>query len=232
MQSESIIRTGQFFFNPRHCSIISRLPAAHQARWHCRYFQVEQTRFEATHSRIDAKDVYTVEARHPITGKLLGYIRYADGTLELTNFDAQLKRSTLDIGESSKQGNSQAAGMHGEGYKWASLVMVRNNYRVHYEASEFYWNTSFKHGALYCILNPMVETKPEEQIKALREKVAEKVPRELDNNIWEDVSVQLGKVSPGKKGGTAIEKVDSLSGLRFQSSWIVLRRLFISNSAV
>ena len=40
----------------------------------------------------DVKSEYKAEARSPESGELLGYIRYLEdkGTLELTNFGAQL----------------------------------------------------------------------------------------------------------------------------------------------
>ncbi|PVH72999.1 hypothetical protein DL98DRAFT_576490 [Cadophora sp. DSE1049] len=154
------------------------------------------------------KDVYIVEARHPTTGKLLGFIRFKNGVLEFTNFGAQLSRRALDIGETSKWGNCEAAGTHGEGFKVGSLVMVRRGYRVQYEASKFRWTMKFggrDESMLYCFLSDLKDTTLQKQIDAYEKKVAKGKPRELKNNIWEDVTVRIGKI---RGHGLKIEKED------------------------
>lgn len=85
--------------------------------------------------KFDAKDVYTIEARHPRTKRLLGFISWENGVLEFTNFGAQLSRSSLDMGKTTKRQKDDLAGIHGDGFKVASLVMVRKGYKVRYEAS-------------------------------------------------------------------------------------------------
>lgn len=76
----------------------------------------------------DSGGVYTAEALHPTSGKLLGFIRFREkeGDLELTNFKAQLSRKALDLGVTSKRMKANQAGTHGEGFKVASLVMARS----------------------------------------------------------------------------------------------------------
>ncbi|KAH7377556.1 hypothetical protein BKA64DRAFT_254172 [Cadophora sp. MPI-SDFR-AT-0126] len=154
------------------------------------------------------KDVYIVEARHPTTGKLLGFIRFKDGVLEFTNFGAQLSRRALEIGETSKWGNREAAGTHGEGFKVGSLVMVREGYRVQYEASKFRWTMKFggrDQTMLYCFLSDLKDTTLQKHMDAYEKKVAKGKPRELKNNIWEDVTVRIGKI---RGHGLKIEKED------------------------
>lgn len=154
------------------------------------------------------KDVYIVEARHPATGKLLGFIRFKNGVLEFTNFGAQLSRRALDIGETSKRGNFEAAGTHGEGFKVGSLVMVRRGYRVQYEASSFRWTMKFggrDESMLYCFLSDVKDHTLQKQIDTYQKKLAKGTPRELKNNIWEDVTVRIGKI---RGHGLKIERED------------------------
>jgi hypothetical protein len=75
-------------------------------------------------------------------GRLLGYIRYSKqkGTLELTNFKAQLSRRALKVGVTTTRQKLGMASTHGVGFKAASLVMLREGYQVRFEASRFYWN--------------------------------------------------------------------------------------------
>ena len=103
----------------------------------------------------------------------------------------------LDIGVTTKRGSHETAGKHGEGFKVGALVMTRNLYRVRYESSNFYW--AFKFGGhlqqqLYCSLSPMNENK----IKTLRDKeekrIAAGTARQLQSNIWEDVTVKIGRI--------------------------------------
>ncbi|MAD82217.1 MAG: hypothetical protein CL912_04580 [Deltaproteobacteria bacterium] len=154
------------------------------------------------------KDVYIVEARHPVTGKLLGFVRFKKGVLEFTNFGAQLSRRALDIGETSKRGNLEAAGTHGEGFKVGSLIMARCGYRVQYEASSFRWTVKFggrDESMLYCFLSDLKDHTLQKQIDAYQKKLAKGTSRELKNNIWEDVTVRIGKI---RGHGLKIERED------------------------
>lgn len=194
---------GQHISNPR-----SRKDAMIEAS----QLQVEDLRISVNGFQgKGAKEVYTVEARHHITDDLLGFIRYLNGTVELTNFMAQLPRSTLLIGESTKRHNPNTAGCHGEGFKVASLVMVRNGYRVRYEASNFYWIMKFgedKHGegdSLVCSLSSAPDTTIAKAKEKYYTKLANSTPRELHNNVWEDVSVKIGRVN---RHGDKISRVE------------------------
>jgi hypothetical protein len=94
--------------------------------------------FKILDKGFNSKDAYTIEARHPDTDKLLGFISWDNGTIQYTNFGAKLNRNCLNMGVSTKRDDDESAGTHGEGFKVASLVMVRKGYHVRYEASRFY----------------------------------------------------------------------------------------------
>ena len=149
---------------------------------------------------------------------MLGYIRFVEdkGTLELTNFGAQLSRKSLDLGATSKRDKTHLAGTHGEGFKVAALVMARHGYQVRFEASSYYWSFRFggpgdKH--LYCHLTPISETKIKKQMKANRAETSQGFPRDLKANNWEDVTVRIGRLY-GPQWGKRIEKQQFLSWVK------------------
>jgi hypothetical protein len=95
------------------------------------------------------------------------------------------------------------AGTHGEGFKVAAVVMVRKGYQVRYESAKYYWNFQFggrDKSHMYCNLRPMTDTKLAALMVADSTRTAARRPRELKANIWEDVTVKVGKVygSTGK----------------------------------
>jgi hypothetical protein len=157
----------------------------------------------------DKKAAWLFKALHPFTGELLGFIRFmkSSGLVELTNFGAHLSRKTLDLGYSSKRRNANLAGCHGEGYKVASLVMVREGYRIKIATSNRYW--SFRFGGrdkrhLWCYFSKSKEKFQErvkKQKKAYEARVATGKPREAKANIWEDVTITIGG------GGTKVNTV-------------------------
>lgn len=157
--------------------------------------------------RLDITDdggVYVAQARHPDTGDLIGFVHYREkeGTLELTNFKASLSRATLDLGVTSKREKGHLAGTHGEGFKIAALVMVREGYQARIETSNYYWRFAFAgrgKSHLYCNLTPVSEAKLQKQMRAYALKAEQ--PRELQNNVWEDVSIKIGRVHGPKWGG-------------------------------
>jgi 1,4-alpha-glucan branching enzyme len=89
----------------------------------------------------DSSHEWTATTHHQ-TEEMLSFIRYTEkkgkAVLELTNFNAQLSRKALDMGVSSKRNSESTAGTHGEGFKVASLVMVRKGFQVRYESAKFY----------------------------------------------------------------------------------------------
>lgn len=163
---------------------------------------------------LDVNGVYTIEARHPDSDMLLGFILWDNGTIQYSNFGSKLNRSCLNMGVSTKQDNEELAGTHGEGFKVASLVMVRQGYRVRYESSNFYW-TFYIGGrddnVLYCRLSEMSEAKLKKLQEAHKKRVRSGNPREIKGNIWEDVTVKIGLVQgQGKK----IEKSEFLEWIK------------------
>jgi hypothetical protein len=131
-------------------------------------------------------------------GELLGFVRYSKkGFVELTNFKAQLRRAALGVGVSTKRKKVHLAGNHGEGFKVASLVMLRKGYQVRIAASGYYWNFRFggsDMNQLYCYLSPISEATLRKRKEKHSARVGKGAPRELAANPWEDVSVQIGKV--------------------------------------
>jgi hypothetical protein len=153
----------------------------------------------------DGDKEYTATAHRMGSDELLGYMRFekAKGTLELTNFKAKLPRKALGLGVSSKRNQESMTGTHGEGFKVAAVVMVRKGYQVRYESAKYYWNFQFggrDKSHLYCNLRPMTDSKLAALMVADSARNAAKKPRELKANIWEDVTVKIGKVhgSTGK----------------------------------
>lgn len=64
---------------------------------------------------------------------LLGFIRFnptenGHGWIELVNFESYLEVTDLRMGNSSKRGQTNQAGYHGEGYKIAMMVFTRQGY--------------------------------------------------------------------------------------------------------
>jgi hypothetical protein len=182
---------------------------------------IETSKLERRKFKLVIKDLngeYTAEARYPDSGELLGYIRFVEdkGTLELTNFGAQLSRKSLDLGATSKRDKTHLAGTHGEGFKVAALVMARHGYQVRFEASSYYWSFRFggpddKH--LYCHLTPISEKKLKKQMKANRAETSQGFPRELKANNWEDVTVRIGRLY-GPQWGERIKKQQFLSWVK------------------
>ncbi|KAK5573048.1 hypothetical protein LTR43_001707 [Exophiala xenobiotica] len=164
--------------------------------------------------------VHAHDAHHPSNDpysnadaqQLMGYIQFDKnvGLLELTNFRARLEREHLDLGQSSKRTDTNLAGCHGEGFKLAALVMLRNSYAIKFESNSFYWNFSLR-GAnvrktLYCQLNPKAPRLVQKEREEFnRKRKAPGFRRGLTSNIWEDTTVKAGKV---KGGGFAITEID------------------------
>lgn len=143
--------------------------------------------------------------RHAITEQggladreLLGFIRFnrKAGSLELTNFNARLELRNLSLGGTSKSGKENQAGIHGEGFKLAALVMRRQNLSVRLSASSFYWNFTFRgktRDRFYCNLTqPRTDTLAKMKAAASVEQNQGR-PRSLKANIWEDVTVTIGR---------------------------------------
>ncbi len=155
----------------------------------------------------ETSNEWIATAHRPGSPKVLGFIRFhkVKGMLELMNFNAQLTRKALDIGVTSKRYAVGQAGTHGEDFKVASLVMVRK-YQVRYESAKYYWSFHFggrdkRH--LYCHLTPISDNIVANHMLEVSTRNSNRQPRELKGNVWEDVTVKIGRVYGSK--GNAIE---------------------------
>ncbi|KAH8589310.1 hypothetical protein B0O99DRAFT_676727 [Bisporella sp. PMI_857] len=153
---------------------------------------------------------YTITLRHKATNKVLGFIQYdrKKGEVQMSNYGAQLPRRCLELGVSTKRGMKRLAGTHGEGFKVGALVMVREGYKVRYEASSFYWNFSFggkDKRTLYCNLSPQSAAKLQRERDAYGRLDADAKVRRLKGNIWEDVTVRIGCIH-GCSGGNRVQE--------------------------
>lgn len=147
----------------------------------------------------DSEAEWLATAFRPQQTEMIGFIKFSKskGTLEIANFKAKLNRKALDLGVSSKRTQTNLAGTHGEGFKVASLVMARKGYQVRYESAEFYWSFSFggrdkRH--LYCQMTPMKDTELDKKKRMDSNRIMSGLPRQAIANIWEDVTVKIGKV--------------------------------------
>jgi hypothetical protein len=84
--------------------------------------------------------------------------------VELTNFNTQLSRQSLDFGGTTRSYDENLAGTQGDGFKVGVLVMLKKGFQVRYEASKFYWGFCFdgrRKNTLYCRLTKIAPTKLE-----------------------------------------------------------------------
>jgi hypothetical protein len=84
--------------------------------------------------------------------------------------------------------------------------MVRKGFQVRYESAKYYW--SFQFGGrdkrhLYCHLTPMSDNQITKRMLEESTRQMKGEERDLKGNIWEDVTVKIGKVYSSK--GSAIE---------------------------
>jgi hypothetical protein len=139
--------------------------------------------------------------------ELLGFIRFNKkaGSLELTNFKAELTLEHLSLGGTTKRGQDQFAGIHGEGFKLAALVMRRRQHSVRFESTSHYWNFGFRGRArpnLCCRISRAKSEVIERKKKAYADRqAATNFRRGLTSNIWEDVTVKISKA----RGETGIK---------------------------
>jgi hypothetical protein len=92
--------------------------------------------------------------------------------------------------------------------------MLRNGYRVRYEASSFYWNFQFggrEGDLLYCKLTKMEKKKLIKQMEENETRVSNKAARQMKANIWEDITVKIGRIQ-GR--GDKIEREDFLKWIK------------------
>lgn len=130
-----------------------------------------------------------------------GFVSYSrsTGCVEVANFQAQLSPGDLSMGKSSKRGNKNFAGTHGDGFKVAALVMTERGYRVSYTAGKFYWNFRYHKGDrdnLICVISPVKESAVLKGMAKERQRIQNGISRSttITANCWEDVVVKIGCV--------------------------------------
>lgn len=75
---------------------------------------------------------------------------YADETLTLTNWDAALTTKTLLLGSTTKREDDAKIGQFGEGYKIATLVLLRESKGVEIRTGDEVWQPRFVKSRRYC----------------------------------------------------------------------------------
>ncbi|KAF2017013.1 hypothetical protein BU24DRAFT_490259 [Aaosphaeria arxii CBS 175.79] len=157
-----------------------------------RSFKIKERDFRPKLTRSEQKIL--VEVFHPVSRNLLGFIRFEydskeEGTLEITNFHANLEISHLVVGSSSKRGDVEQAGQHGEGMKLACLLLRRKGYAVGILSSGFDWKFLFdKRSVLNCHMSRLADA--EAARDAMR--ASSGVQRLARSNAYMDVSIRIG----------------------------------------
>lgn len=158
-------------------------------------FSVNPSQFRT--KTVETKHVILITAFQADSDEVLGYIRFqydkdglCVGGLKIANFKATLPYRSLGTGATSKAGDIEQAGQHGEGMKLSALVFRRNNYNFRIESGGFKWNFIFKRGELACGLRRI----PAKALHKLKHKEQGK-PKKDTARPWEDVCVIIG--APG-----------------------------------
>lgn len=142
--------------------------------------------------------------------QLLGYILFKKkaGSIELTNFKAELKMEHLLLGTTTKRGEERFAGCHGEGFKIAALVIRRNEHAVRFASKSYYWNFRFsgRYGTNFvCALSQAKPTTIQKKKDNYDKKASAGARQGLTSNIWEDVTVRISKAR-GEEGQKIYEE--------------------------
>lgn len=142
--------------------------------------------------------------------ELLGFIRLNKkaGSLELANFSAQLEMRHLSLGGTDKHANNKLAGIHGEGFKLAALVMRRNGHGVRISSSSFYWNFGFNgtyRDRFYCQLSKPAQTTLQKNVDLHARQLALGPRTQLTPFIFKDVLVKISKAR-GLEGNKVTEE--------------------------
>ena len=157
-------------------------------------FNLNLSQFHPTYTENEKKRVILIEARHPDTKDLLGFIQfkhdkdgYCKDGLKIVNFKATLKYRNLGTGATTKFHDDRQTGQHGDGMKVSALVYRREGYNVCYESSGFRWKFIYKKGNLVCSLTRIKEKTLEKMIAKAKGR-----PRTYDSHPWEDVCLTVG----------------------------------------
>jgi hypothetical protein len=147
--------------------------------------------------------------QHPNgTPMLLGWVRFDSGTgmIEITNRNAQLGPSFIDIGGSTKKKSNALAGGYGEGAKIAALILTRDGYQVQYQSTSFNWKFYLggpKGLHFFCSLTPISIRERRAQLKTAFQQES---PRDMITNPSEDVTVRIGSFDSGKGNKVTMEE--------------------------
>ncbi|KAH2060207.1 hypothetical protein KXX03_006327, partial [Aspergillus fumigatus] len=109
----------------------------------------------------------------------------------------------LYCNKTSKKGQLQFAGCHGEGLKLAAMVMCREGYSVSIETGNSYW--SFAYGGpsksrFCCNIGPLSVATPDGKLNSAQDMAC------FTYRTWRDVCVEVGPDSEGTGGGVSLEK--------------------------
>lgn len=164
-----------------------------------RTFDLPLRRFIPEYS--ESSGLILLTSRHPDTKELLGYIRFtykgdSYGQVEATNLRAALQYRHLKIGATTKYGDDEQSGKHGEGFKVAALVFRRfpSNHSFRIETSGVSCNFIFnKELELACTITRMSQS----QLDAAKRR-SERQKDGLFARPTQDVSVYIGQLQQAK----------------------------------
>ncbi|KAH8691838.1 hypothetical protein BGW36DRAFT_431085 [Talaromyces proteolyticus] len=132
-----------------------------------------------------------------VAAQCLGYIKFdkGAGVVELANFGSDITPRSMELGFTTKSTDPRLTGRYGDGLKIAALVLCRSEYHVRIVSNNSYWNFGFK-GKLktefYYQLYPAGADRVQKLRAAYEAGRQRGKPRKA--NIWEDVSISVGKV--------------------------------------
>ncbi|KAJ0365560.1 hypothetical protein COL154_004417 [Colletotrichum chrysophilum] len=136
--------------------------------------------------------------------ELVGFIvhKAKTGTVEIANFNANLSMDDLSIGGSTKRNNDKFAGVHGEGFKVAALVMVRSGIPVRIQSTSANWNFGFKgfnKDRFYCkISKPNTKNVNSETVSLTQQTMGGTLRSDLVSYSSRDVAIQLSHPATGR----------------------------------
>ncbi|OAP54876.1 hypothetical protein AYL99_10576 [Fonsecaea erecta] len=162
-------------------------------------FELDPRSFRPVFGETRTEIHITIRRETGPSSELLGFIRYnrKAGFVELTNFQARMQRNDLGLGRSCKRDRDELAGCHGEGFKVAAVVLRREGHSVRFAASEYYWSFGLSgryRTNLYCRLTlAKAERIEKKKLYYAVQRAKPNFKRALTSNIWEDVSVRIGK---------------------------------------
>lgn len=131
-----------------------------------------------------------------LSPRILGFIRFCKirGSVTIVNANAELQPGDLELGQTSKENKDRLIGCHGEGFKFAALVMIRAGYKSHIESSNHNFNFSFKganNSKFHCNMNPSRKI----HVPLSSEEDGTLHLTAYKPRIWKDVAVRISPLS-------------------------------------